>query len=470
MLTDKIIKAVHEDIPNINSQLEQIAFSSTLFGMDGNETKDVTNEFQNAIDTISQNGGGKLLLVKGTHLISSEINVKPNVSIIGQGIDLSIIKVKENSNCNCLNIGWNDNVRIKDITIDFPTYLIGSINIPTNSAGNGIVIGTTNVADYKSLSTNEIEKLKINGCPENGIIINSRVWVIHFNSLELRNCGKAGIYNLSTDNSFSNIFTFNCLYGILSENGSNNKYQNCKLIMSGLGYSKLNSNTYDLSAGFRGINMQRSNLVNVECQDNSGHGFIFLNCSDNQFIGCLADGNGRYSVDNSIEKKGIGFVFWGYCKNNLCNITTSNYTSEKPQYLGLHISANSENFNVIHFSSDQIVENEILGTNININNSLNWSPITTNNGNVSGSILLSDNGILKGDLTINITTNIQSGIVSKITSSVYGLPTNKRINIPTIFEKNSVIIGYGITVIVSSGIYIISNTNIDIGSIAYCNI
>lgn len=92
MLTDKIIKAVHEDIPNINSQLEQIASTLT-------DTKTKADDWTD----FKANGGtvnGDLDLVKNditTHLgyssfapVSSSWSVKGGVIETPVGINLAV--------------------------------------------------------------------------------------------------------------------------------------------------------------------------------------------------------------------------------------------------------------------------------------------------------------------------------------------------------------------------------------------
>jgi len=66
-------------------------YSIVLFGGVGDGTTDCTNAFNNAIDAVSNLGGGTIYIPTGTYKIASNITWKSNVNLTGDGIGSSII-------------------------------------------------------------------------------------------------------------------------------------------------------------------------------------------------------------------------------------------------------------------------------------------------------------------------------------------------------------------------------------------
>lgn len=82
------------DVENeeITTQLAQITTFATDFGAKFNGVDDDVSAINIAIKHVGDNGGGKVILPKGTGVVSSSILMQSQVELIGQGRDVTYIK------------------------------------------------------------------------------------------------------------------------------------------------------------------------------------------------------------------------------------------------------------------------------------------------------------------------------------------------------------------------------------------
>ncbi|MGG0510614.1 glycosyl hydrolase family 28-related protein [Priestia megaterium] len=88
-----------------------VIFNVKNYGAKGNGLQDDTNQIIAAITAASSVGGGTVLLERGTYLISKSINVPENVSLVGRGKKLSILKRIDKKDEAVLRLGGHQTIR-----------------------------------------------------------------------------------------------------------------------------------------------------------------------------------------------------------------------------------------------------------------------------------------------------------------------------------------------------------------------
>ena len=73
---------------------------------------------QEAIDYVAQLGGGKVFIRGGTYTVSTTIQVKSNVVLEGEGIDITVLKASSPSFGTVIDIDSQSNVAVRRLTID----------------------------------------------------------------------------------------------------------------------------------------------------------------------------------------------------------------------------------------------------------------------------------------------------------------------------------------------------------------
>lgn len=111
----------HEQLENVNLQLEQIAKNQVSILEFGADTNNDDNKFawDKAMDYLSSNGGGTLLIPDGIFNFSPNIKIKSNCSVKGVGHS-TVLRVKDNCGDFYNFIGMDREIRnsISDCTID----------------------------------------------------------------------------------------------------------------------------------------------------------------------------------------------------------------------------------------------------------------------------------------------------------------------------------------------------------------
>jgi len=87
-------------------------------GLSSYSNTDAVLVIQSAIDAVYNNGGGKIFLKKGVYQCNNSITNKPNVSLIGEGINRTIIQGTSTWGGGPLINNQGSNTEVKDITFD----------------------------------------------------------------------------------------------------------------------------------------------------------------------------------------------------------------------------------------------------------------------------------------------------------------------------------------------------------------
>ena len=179
-------------------QLEP-AGAVTSFGAKGDAVTDATASIQTAIDTVSANGGGVVMLSTGTYLISATLDLPSNVTIAGEGPTSVLLRgpsllAEVVRNASYLaNLGktdpsswiWDRNLGLRDLTIDCrkrsDTWMEGN-NAATFSRCDGVAVERVTILDSQN----------------DGVILEfcKRFWVTQ---CTVTGCAKAGIYLSGSD-------------------------------------------------------------------------------------------------------------------------------------------------------------------------------------------------------------------------------------------------------------------------------
>ena len=105
-------------------------------------TKTATQVIQSAIDEVSDQGGGTVVLTDGGFKFTNLVNLKDNVELIGSGTSTRIYPASNNS-YPCFNITGRENVSIRNLFVDYDDSDLLSIKM--FSDGIGIYSGSNNI-------------------------------------------------------------------------------------------------------------------------------------------------------------------------------------------------------------------------------------------------------------------------------------------------------------------------------------
>lgn len=145
--------------------LETISVSD--FGATGDGSTDDTAAIQDAIDTVYNAGGGRVLMMGGTYLVSSPILLRDNVCILGESKYTTTIKLADGSDCNVI-----DTENFASLTGTSPSsalnsFAIKNISIDGNRANNYSGVASTSAQGFgiRLYAYNyEIDNVRIGNC------------------------------------------------------------------------------------------------------------------------------------------------------------------------------------------------------------------------------------------------------------------------------------------------------------------
>lgn len=218
------------------------------YGAKGDGVTDDTNAIKSALNELVPAVGGTIYFPTGTYIISETILIGGNVTIYGDGVFNSLIKLADNSNCDIISNGENTimyYIKIHDIGLDG--------NAQNNTSGSGILL--------HNASDSQIYNVRIANFKDDGI---------HFT---------ANNYSLAP-------MIYNCFI-----RGENDYTTGSGIFCDGA-VTDLFINNVDIGwCGTAGINLSASNgssIINAMCWQ-CGVGLKFYSCQRLRVVNCLAD-------------------------------------------------------------------------------------------------------------------------------------------------------------------------------------
>ena len=218
------------------------------YGAKGDGVTDDTNAIKSALNDLVPAVGGTIYFPTGTYIISETILIGGNVTIYGDGVSNSLIKLADNSNCNIISNDENTimyYIKIHDIGLDG--------NAQNNTSGSGILLHNAN--------DSQIYNVRIANFKDDGI---------HFT---------ANNYSLAP-------MIYNCFI-----RGENDYTTGSGIFCDGAVTDVYISNVDIGWCGTAGINLSASNgssVINAMCWQ-CGVGLKFYSCQRLRVVNCLAD-------------------------------------------------------------------------------------------------------------------------------------------------------------------------------------
>lgn len=234
---------------NSNKTNDLLPFISVKsYGAKGDGVTDDTNAIKSALNDLVPGVGGTIYFPTGTYIISETILIGGNVTIYGDGVFNSLIKLADNSNCNMISNDENTimyYITIHDIGLDG--------NAQNNTSGSGILL--------HNASDSQIYNVRIAKFKDDGI---------HFT---------ANNYSLAP-------MIYNCFI-----RGENDYTTGSGIFCDGA-VTDVFINNVDIGwCGTAGINLTASNgssIINAMCWQ-CGVGLKFYSCQRLRVVNCLAD-------------------------------------------------------------------------------------------------------------------------------------------------------------------------------------
>ena len=258
-------------------------------------------------------GKATIVIPDGTFYIGQTINMRSNTSISGISQETSIVQLIPNKNINMFVIGVAGE-RCSS-TLD-SLCLIGdfkqsydNVHETRSEYGNGVVFqkGTMDADGCR------VSNCYIRNFAENGIVVNSNLYVIHVENCQIMFNRRNGIYNNGTDNFFTNLRVYyNGLSGIKNWLCGANKFSNIKIYyncrIEGQGTDDLDATNASYNAGLVERACSRNEYHGIELQDNYRTGASFYTCDGVIFDGSFDDdgfiGASEQSENNELRLAG----------------------------------------------------------------------------------------------------------------------------------------------------------------------
>lgn len=183
----------------LNNYVQNV-FDVTAYGAVFDGTTDDTAAIQSAIDAAHADGGGIVLLPKGTAKISTALIVYSNIAIIGQGREVTILQTTLTTGSLAGGaIISSNNTDVDNLYFEnFKVLGHGE----TQTAGSGFYLtaasGARNNIIFNNIYTQDF--------PEYGVYINTPI-LVSFNNCRFRNAGIDNVFvELGTSTSFKNCY------------------------------------------------------------------------------------------------------------------------------------------------------------------------------------------------------------------------------------------------------------------------
>ena len=295
------VNELKNDVLAINNQLTQadkfirdISINVKMFGAIGDGITDDTIAIENALNYISFNGGGKIYFPFGIYLVSRTLKLVGNTLLEGSGRRASLIRLKDNSNCNVLET-YDDGqqryyLHIKDIGIDGNAQ-----NQLSGSDSNGIVITNMNECT--------VENIGIWNPRKSGLVVNGTGDLMSTVPMIKHPLIRGDVLHTEGDGieltygSYDGIIT-GCDVGFFKSGAG--------IKMTGHNGATLSdSNLWQNRFGMYMDGTNRTRLSNMLSDYANRYGFFSNNCHDTQWVGCQSR---MSSIENKETYDGFHFL------------------------------------------------------------------------------------------------------------------------------------------------------------------
>lgn len=381
-------------------EIKSTYYNANSYGISPNK-EDNSSAMQELMISLSQKGGGVIFVPNGTYKFKAQMIAYSNVSILGESVDNTILKVARDSddgkeialfyhhypeNKQALLSNPIKSCFYKNFTVD-----MSEMTVDTYRTGNKAFY-------YQNVQDCVFEDLKLIGTPATALGIDCLVNT-HINRIYCENCGRTwetgGLYGgaaigIGTGLLENESFTItNCIcknsghFGIFVEN----QYIFHPEIYTGDTESIFISNNKVINSRGNGIGVRRCNNVTISnnsiCNSVENGIYIDQNCEKLNIKGNEVRNSGESGIitrlsENEIYETGTGIVQKDICidgnvvDGNVLGFSTEGGESEtnKTEYLSIKNNIFSRNQKGIKMQKLATHENTIIKNNCFLNNSI----------------------------------------------------------------------------------------------------
>lgn len=284
--------------------------NARAFGAQGNGTADDTAALQTALDWVGSGadgtgGGGTVFLPAGYYQTSSTLILGKHVTLRGEGMTASVIKLATNANCDVItnrqassggpnNGGTADFCGLIDLSID------GNRTHQSEQTHHGVAFASTSspsAGDSFFDMHHVIRNVRVYRAGSDGFHFTGRSGIEVTNAYA-QQCNGYGFFS-TYDTDYVNCYADSAgKSGFFINNGSI-RLSACKSYLSG---------TLDgLGAGFElGGNASGTAMAAVEAQNNRGPGFLLNGCNSVNIQGIADSNNTAGPTDTASTLPGAG--------------------------------------------------------------------------------------------------------------------------------------------------------------------
>jgi parallel beta-helix repeat protein len=394
-VTDEMLSGASGKVKDLvgqhSTQLGNIAVNVKSFGATGDGVTDDTASIQSAIDYVSTNGKGTVIISDGTYLIDADYHTGKS------------IQMKSN-----VNLEMSANTILKAIPNNLTHYQILMIL----NKENIVIRGGTLIGERD-------EHVGITGEWGMGVAITGASKNIRVENVVAKNFWGDGFFIAEDgENTPESIVLQNCI-------GDNNRRQGTSVTAGKdiliTGCTMKNTNGTNPEAGIdcesnfpENISiLQDCRIVNCRLENNNGYGIAFSKCENHQAIGNTVEGNNKGGIYGGNSSKII--IQSNHIRNNGGATGDATYGSGiHINYTdGCNIEGNISNGNTKHGISgiNGISETLINGNSCKGNTD---SGVYIDGSNTETSIMISHNICLGNKYGINIKEVSKSSIIGNV--------------------------------------------------------